>query len=123
MPILDRQHDRSVLILRDLNAWYNKSHILHGVNVEVRPGETVSILGRNGAGKTTMLRSIMGLVRIKGAVTFDGRSLAHLPTHEIARRGLALVPENRSIFATLTVQENLKNRISGKFSLDVGFRS
>jgi branched-chain amino acid transport system ATP-binding protein len=95
------------LVLRDLNAWYDKSHILHGVNVDVRSGETVAILGRNGAGKTTMLRSIMGLLRTEGSVTFDGRSLARLQTHEIAKRGLALVPENRAIFSTLSVQENL----------------
>jgi branched-chain amino acid transport system ATP-binding protein len=96
------------LVVRDLNAWYDKSHILHGVNVDVRWGETLAILGRNGAGKTTMLRSIMGLLRIEGTVTFDGQSLALLQTHEIARRGLALVPENRAIFSTLSVQENLR---------------
>jgi branched-chain amino acid transport system ATP-binding protein len=96
------------LVVRDLNAWYDKSHILHGVHVDVRWGETLAILGRNGAGKTTMLRSIMGLLRIEGTVTFDGQSLARLQTHEIARRGLALVPENRAIFSTLSVQENLR---------------
>ena len=96
----------TVLAIRDLNAWYDKSHILHGVSVNMHPGETVAILGRNGAGKTTILRSIMGLVRIEGAVAFEGKSLERMPTHEIARRGLALVPEHRGIFATLSVQEN-----------------
>ncbi len=97
----------TVLAIRDLNAWYDKSHILHGVSVDMHPGETVAILGRNGAGKTTILRSIMGLVRIEGTVAFEGQSLVRIPTHEIARRGLALVPEHRGIFATLSVQENL----------------
>lgn len=95
------------LLVRDLHAWYEKSHVLQGVDVQVLPGQTVAILGRNGAGKTTTLRSIMGLVRTEGTVMFDGESLMKTPTHEIARRGLAFVPENRAIFATLDVRENL----------------
>jgi branched-chain amino acid transport system ATP-binding protein len=96
-----------LLIIRDLNAWYDKSHILQGISLDVLSGETVAILGRNGAGKTTMLRSIMGLVRKSGDVAFAGEPLDRLLPHEIARKGLALVPENRGIFATLSVQENL----------------
>ncbi|PIT01951.1 ABC transporter [Bradyrhizobium nitroreducens] len=97
----------TALLIRDLHAWYEKSHILQGVDVEVQKGKTVAILGRNGAGKTTTLRSIMGLVRTQGTITFDGRSVVGVPTHEIAGRGLALVPENRAIFSTLDVRENL----------------
>ena len=95
------------LIVQQLHAWYDKSHVLQGVDIRVPSGQIVAILGRNGAGKTTTLRSIMGLVRTKGAVTLDGESVVGLPTHEIARRGLALVPENRAIFTTLDVRENL----------------
>ncbi|RTE91316.1 ABC transporter ATP-binding protein [Bradyrhizobium sp. LVM 105] len=95
------------LIVRDLHAWYEKSHVLQGVDVQVQRGQTVAILGRNGAGKTTTLRSIMGLVHAQGTITFDGNPLSELATHEIARRGLALVPENRAVFTTLDVQENL----------------
>jgi branched-chain amino acid transport system ATP-binding protein len=97
-----------VLALRNLNAWYGKSHVLHGVDVSVRQGETIAILGRNGAGKTTLLRSIVGLVRIEGSATFDRQSLLNFPTHVIAKLGISLVPENRGIFATLNVQENLR---------------
>jgi len=95
------------LIVRDLHAWYEKSHVLQGVDVQVQRGQTVAILGRNGAGKTTTLRSIMGLVHAQGTITFDGDPLSELATHEIARRGLALVPENRAVFTTLDVRENL----------------
>jgi branched-chain amino acid transport system ATP-binding protein len=95
------------LVVQQLHAWYDKSHVLQGVDIRVSPGQTVAILGRNGAGKTTTLRSIMGLVRAEGTVTLDGKSVVGLPTHEIARRGLALVPENRAIFTTLDVRENL----------------
>jgi branched-chain amino acid transport system ATP-binding protein len=95
------------LVVQQLHAWYDKSHVLQGVDIRVPQGQTVAILGRNGAGKTTTLRSIMGLVRTEGTVTLDGKSVVGLPTHEIARRGLALVPENRAIFTTLDVRENL----------------
>ena len=95
------------LVVQQLHAWYDKSHVLQGVDIRVSPGQTVAILGRNGAGKTTALRSIMGLVRTGGTVMLDGKSVVGLPTHEIARRGLALVPENRAIFTTLDVRENL----------------
>lgn len=92
-----------------LNAWYGKSHILHGVNLTVMPGEAVALLGRNGVGKTTTLRAVMGLLsNIKGTVQFDGTDLGGMATHDIASLGLSLVPENRGIFAGLTVEENLK---------------
>lgn len=98
----------ALLEVRDLNAWYGESHVLHGVNLQVDEGETVCILGRNGMGKTTTLRSIMGLVRKRnGAIGFAGRDLMTLPLHHVARAGLGFVPEERGIFATLSVDENL----------------
>lgn len=98
----------ALLEVRDLNAWYGESHVLHGVNLQVDEGETVCILGRNGMGKTTTLRSIMGLVRKRnGAIGFAGRDLMTMPLHHVARAGLGFVPEERGIFATLSVDENL----------------
>ncbi|KGJ09516.1 ABC transporter ATP-binding protein [Paracoccus sphaerophysae] len=98
----------ALLDVRDLNAWYGESHVLHGVNLQVDEGETVCILGRNGMGKTTTLRSIMGLVRKRsGAIGFAGRDLMTMPLHHVARAGLGFVPEERGIFATLSVDENL----------------
>src|SRR3989454_4728448 len=97
-----------LLEVRDLHAWYGESHILHGVDFEIRPGEMVTLLGRNGAGKTTTLKSIMGIVdRRRGSIRFEGRELIGLPSHRIARLGLAFCPEERGIFASLNVQENL----------------
>jgi branched-chain amino acid transport system ATP-binding protein len=97
-----------LLEVRDLHAWYGESHVLHGVAFEVRPGETVTLLGRNGAGKTTTLKSIMGIVsRRRGSVRLEGRELIGLPSNQIARLGLAFCPEERGIFASLTVEENL----------------
>jgi len=97
-----------LLGVRDLHAWYGESHILHGVDFEIRPGEMVTLLGRNGAGKTTTLKSIMGIVgRRRGSIRFEGRELIDLPSNRIARRGLAFCPEERGIFASLTVEENL----------------
>jgi branched-chain amino acid transport system ATP-binding protein len=99
----------SLLEITDLQAWYGKSHVLHGVSVTLMPGETVALLGRNGVGKTTTLRSVMGLLSgLKGTILFDGRNLMGMPTHAIASLGISLVPEHRGIFATLTVEENLK---------------
>ncbi len=98
----------TVLAVKGLQAWYNESHILHGVDLDVREGEVVTLLGRNGAGKTTTLKSIMGIVgKRTGTVVFDGRELIHLPIERIARLGVALCPEERAIFASLTVKENL----------------
>ncbi|QLP97252.1 MAG: ABC transporter ATP-binding protein [Rhodoblastus sp.] len=97
-----------LLEVSGLNAWYGESHVLHGVDMHVDEGEMVTILGRNGMGKTTTLRSIMGLLRErKGEIRFAGRDLMTLPLHHVARAGLGYVPEERGIFATLTVQENL----------------
>jgi len=97
-----------LLEVRDLHAWYGESHILHGVDFEIGPGEMVTLLGRNGAGKTTTLKSIMGIVgRRRGSIRFEGRELIDLPSNRIARLGLAFCPEERGIFASLTVEENL----------------
>ena len=97
-----------LLAVRDLHSWYGEGHALHGVNLDVFRGETVTLLGRNGVGKTTTLRAIMGLVRKRsGSVTFDGSDLMRLPLHRVAHKGLGFVPEERGIFATLTVDENL----------------
>ncbi|MFZ3352814.1 MAG: ABC transporter ATP-binding protein [Xanthobacteraceae bacterium] len=99
---------RALLTVNELQAWYGESHILHGVTFEVRPGEVVTLLGRNGVGKTTTLKSIMGIVeRRTGSVVFDDRELIRLPSNAIARAGIAICPEERGIFASLDVRENL----------------
>jgi branched-chain amino acid transport system ATP-binding protein len=96
------------LQVADLHAWYGESHVLHGVDFEVRAGEVVTLLGRNGAGKTTTLKSVMGIVPWRtGSVRFRGEELIDRPSNLIARRGLAFCPEERGIFASLTVEENL----------------
>jgi len=98
----------ALLAVRDLHSWYGESHILHGMNLEVKKGELVTLIGRNGAGKTTTLKSIMGIVgQRKGSITFGGRELVGLPPHRIARLGLGFCPEERGIFASLNVTENL----------------
>jgi len=97
-----------MLEVRDLNAYYGKSHILQGVGVEVAAGEVVSLLGRNGVGRSTMLKAIMGEVVPVGTIRFKGREIAGLPSYRIARLGLGYVPENRDIFPTLTVRQNLR---------------
>ena len=97
-----------LLALRGLHAWYGESHALHGVDLEVFEGETVTLLGRNGVGKTTTLRAIMGLIRKRtGEIAFDGKDLMRLPLHRTAHVGIGFVPEERGIFASLTVDENL----------------
>ena len=94
--------------MRDLHAWYDESHILHGMEFDVREGEVVTLLGRNGAGKTTTLKSVMGIVtRRRGSVRFRGEELIHRPSNAIARLGIAFCPEERGIFASLNVSENL----------------
>jgi len=98
----------SLLEVRELQAWYGESHILHGVSFDVAPGEVVTLLGRNGAGKTTTLKSIMGVVpRREGSVRFDGQETTRLPSNRIARLGIAWCPEERGIFSSLNVEENL----------------
>jgi branched-chain amino acid transport system ATP-binding protein len=97
-----------VLEVRDLQAWYGDSHILHGVSFDIQEGEVVSLLGRNGAGKTTTMKSIMGLTpRRAGSVKFRGKELIGARTDHVARAGIAFCPEERAIFASLTVIENL----------------
>jgi branched-chain amino acid transport system ATP-binding protein len=98
----------TLLSVRGLNAWYGESHVLHGVDFEVCRGEVVTLLGRNGVGKTTTLKSIMGMVsRRQGAVAFQGTETIRLPSNRIARLGIAFCPEERGIFASLNVLENL----------------
>jgi len=98
----------SLLEVRGLNAWYGESHILHGMDFDVGEGEVVTLLGRNGAGKTTTLKSILGMVaRREGSVRFEGKELIRLPSNVIARLGIAFCPEERGIFSSLNVQENL----------------
>ena len=97
-----------MLRVRDLEAWYGESHILHGVGIDVREGEVVTLLGRNGAGKTTTIKSIMGMVAKRtGSVVFDGQEIIKAPSNKIARAGIAICPEERGIFSSLDVQENL----------------
>ena len=90
-----------------MHAFYGKSHVLHGVDFDIAPGEIVSLLGRNGSGRSTTARAIMGLIQTKGQIDWRGQSLTGLPPHRIARLGLGYVPENRDIFGRLTVRQNL----------------
>ncbi|OCI96809.1 ABC transporter ATP-binding protein [Rhizobium sp. AC27/96] len=98
----------ALLEVQGLNAWYGESHILHGVDMRVGEGETITILGRNGVGKTTTLRTIVGIVRArKGRVAFAGTDMMQVPLHKTAHKGIGFVPEERGIFSTLSVYENL----------------
>ena len=98
-----------MLTLDGVHTYYAKSHILHGVSLEVQPGEVVGLLGRNGVGKSTTLKTIMGLVRpSSGRIVFEGRDIAGLAPYRLARMGIAYVPEDRRIFRLLTVLENLR---------------
>jgi branched-chain amino acid transport system ATP-binding protein len=98
----------TLLKVEGLQAWYGESHILHGVDFEIGRGELVTLLGRNGAGKTTTLKSVMGIVEKRtGSVTFEGRQTVGQPSDVIARQGLAYCPEERGIFSSLNVEENL----------------
>jgi len=112
-----------MLEVRDLHAYYGKSHILQGVSFDVGEGEIVSLLGRNGVGRSTTIKAIMGDVPPQGSVRFRGEELAGLPPHLIARKGLGYVPENRDIFPGLTVRENLllgmkSTKHKGRWSYD-----
>ena len=103
-----------MLRLDNVHAYYGKSHVLHGVSLTVGPGEIVSLLGRNGVGRTTTAKAIMGLVERTGRIEFEGTDLGPLQTYEIARRGVGYVPENRDIFGTLTVEDNLRLGVKGR---------
>ena len=112
-----------MLAVSDLHAFYGKSHILHGVSLRVDEGEIVSLLGRNGVGRSTAIKAIMGDVSAHGSVRFRGEEICGLPPYVIARRGLGYVPENRDIFPSLTVRQNLllgmKNpRHPGRWTMD-----
>lgn len=98
----------TVLSLEDIHGWYGESHVLHGVNLDVRRGEVVSLIGRNGAGRTTILRAIMGMLdRRTGTLKIKGRDASTVPAHRIATLGLGYCPEERGIFAALSCEENL----------------
>src|SRR5262245_21380583 len=102
-------NDAPLIAVDDLHTYYGKSHILHGVTLHVRPGEVVGLLGRNGVGKSTTLKTIMGLVHpTEGSVQLGGNPITGMPPHKLARLGIAYVPEDRRIFRLLTVMENLR---------------
>ncbi|ABD88499.1 ABC transporter ATP-binding protein [Rhodopseudomonas palustris] len=97
-----------VLAVQNLQAWYGESHILHGIDFDVRAGEVVTLLGRNGAGKTTTLKSVMGIIgKRSGSIRFEGKDISRASSDKIARLGVAICPEERGIFASLDVRENL----------------
>ena len=97
-----------MLQIRDLNAFYGKSHVLHGVEFDVNPGEIVALLGRNGSGRSTTAKSIMGLVDCTGSISWKGNEVVGKKTYEVAHLGIGYVPENRDIFPNLTVHQNLR---------------
>ncbi|MBX3596692.1 MAG: ABC transporter ATP-binding protein [Rhizobiaceae bacterium] len=100
--------DGPLLNVRGLEAWYGDSQVLHGIDFDVKPGEVVTLLGRNGAGKTTTLKAIMGIMaKRKGSVQFQGKELINLAARHVARHGIAFCPEERGIFSSLSVKENL----------------
>jgi len=96
-----------VLVVEDLHAFYGKSHVLQGVHLQVSQGEIVALLGRNGSGRSTLVKSIIGMVQAHGSVRWQGREILGLKTYQIAQAGLGYVPENRDIFPSLTVHQNL----------------
>jgi branched-chain amino acid transport system ATP-binding protein len=96
------------LEIKDLNAWYGESHVLHGINLSVNKGEVICLLGRNGAGRTTTLRAVLGLVSSRtGSIKINGLDVLGMPTHEVARLGIGYCPEERGIFTSLTCEQNL----------------
>ena len=113
----------AMLEVRDLHAYYGKSHILQGIDLEVGEGEIVGLLGRNGVGRSTTIKALIGEVVSEGSAKFRGSEIAGMKSHEIARLGLAHVPENRDIFPTLTTRENLllgmkNSKAKGRWSID-----
>ena len=111
-----------MLQVKDLHAYYGKSHILHGVSMNVGQGEIVSLLGRNGVGRSTTIKAIMGQVAAAGSVRFKDEELLGHKTYQIAHKGLGYVPENRDIFPTLTVEQNLILGMKGKRAGNAGGR-
>jgi len=98
----------AMLAMRDMNAWYGESHVLHGMSFEVGRGELITLLGRNGSGRTTTLKSVLGLIdRRRGSLTLEGREILGLSPHKVARLGVGYCPEERGIFASLSTEENL----------------
>lgn len=121
----------AMLDIRNLHAYYGKSHVLHGVDLHVKPGEIVSLLGRNGAGRSTLVKAAMGQVSATGAVRLKGQEILGLKAYQIAHKGLGYVPENRDVFPTLTVEQNLVlgqkragmgKGAAGRWSLDDMYR-
>jgi len=101
-------NETAIIEARELHTYYGTSHILHGIDLTLRPGEALGLMGRNGMGKTTLIRTLLGLVPARrGEVRIDGKTMTHAAPHRIARQGLAYVPEGRAIFPNLTVRENL----------------
>eukprot|EP01032_Pedospumella_encystans_P029393 gene29393-33194_t len=116
-----------MLEISKLHAYYGKSHVLHGVDLHVKPGEIVSLLGRNGAGRSTLVKAAMGQVSATGTVKLKGQEILGLKAYQIAHQGLGYVPENRDVFPTLTVEQNLvlgqkKRGTAGRWSLDDMYR-
>ena len=116
-----------MLVVRDLHAFYGKSHVLHGVDLTVARGEIVSLLGRNGVGRSTTIKAIMGMVDAQGSARFKGEELIGLKAYQVAHKGLGYVPENRDIFPTLTVRQNLELGMkekgkTGRWKVDDIFR-
>ncbi|MEZ0332840.1 MAG: ATP-binding cassette domain-containing protein, partial [Gemmatimonadales bacterium] len=107
-PRQDHSGAGEVLRIENLQAWYGESHVLHGVNLTVHKGEVVTLLGRNGAGRTSTLKSVLGLVgKRSGSIKVNGTETVGWPTHKVAHLGIAYCPEERGIFSTLSVEENL----------------
>jgi len=118
---------QNLLTVSNLKAWYGKSQILNGVNLEVRPGEIVCMTGRNGAGRSTTCKAIMGLVTKSGEITFKGKRIDGAQVHEVARAGIGFVPEERLVFSALTVRQNLElgeksGARSGTWNIDEALR-
>jgi branched-chain amino acid transport system ATP-binding protein len=112
----------ALLEIKDLHAYYGKSHVLHGVDLQVGEGEIVSLLGRNGVGRSTTVKATMGQVEVQGSIRFKGQEITGLKAFEIAHRGIGYVPENRDVFPTLTVEQNLllgeKSGKKSRWSMD-----